>query len=73
MASAGSEVRPDPGPTLRPPQNVFGIIALYVGDPEAGATALQPVKDLGPAVDHIGPMTYTRSRPHWTRSRRTAP
>jgi len=37
---------------------VFGIIALYAGDPEAGAGALQPVKDLGPAVDHIGPMPY---------------
>jgi len=37
---------------------VFGIIALYAGDPEAGARAVQPVKDLGPAVDHIGPMPY---------------
>ena len=38
---------------------VFGIIALYAGDPEAGAGALQPVKDLAPAVDHMGPMPYT--------------
>lgn len=27
--------------------------------PEAGAAALQPLKDLGPAVDHVGPMPYT--------------
>jgi FAD/FMN-containing dehydrogenase len=38
---------------------VLGIPVLYVGDPEAGASAVQPVKDLGPAVDHIGPMPYT--------------
>ena len=38
---------------------VFGIIALYADDPEAGAGALQPIKDLGPAVDHLGPMPYT--------------
>jgi len=38
---------------------VFGILLLYVGDAEAGAVALQPVKDLGPAVHHIGPMPYT--------------
>jgi FAD/FMN-containing dehydrogenase len=38
---------------------VCGIIALYAGDPGAGAVALQPIKDLGPAVDHIGPMPYT--------------
>ena len=38
---------------------VFGIIALYAGDPEAGVGAMQPIKDLGPAVDHIGPMPYT--------------
>jgi FAD/FMN-containing dehydrogenase len=40
-------------------QPVFGLIALYAGDPEAGASAIQPVKELGPAVDHIGPMPYT--------------
>src|SRR5215831_786437 len=38
---------------------VLGLIALYVGDPEAGAAAVQPIKDLGPAVDHLGPMPYT--------------
>ena len=40
-------------------QPVLGIPVLYVGDPEAGAAAVQPLKDLGPAVDHIGPMPYT--------------
>jgi FAD/FMN-containing dehydrogenase len=38
---------------------VLGIIVLYVGAPETGASAVQPVKDLGPAVDLIGPMPYT--------------
>jgi FAD/FMN-containing dehydrogenase len=38
---------------------VLGIPVLYVGDPEAGAAAVQPLRDLGPAVDHIGPMPYT--------------
>ena len=45
-------------PELRGRQ-VFGIIALYAGDPEAGARALRPIKDLSPAVHHIGPMPYT--------------
>jgi FAD/FMN-containing dehydrogenase len=40
-------------------QPVFGIIVLYVGDRAAGTHAVQPVRDLGPAVDLIGPMPYT--------------
>jgi FAD/FMN-containing dehydrogenase len=36
----------------------LGIAALYVGDPEAGAAALQPLKDLHPDLDHIGLMSY---------------
>jgi FAD/FMN-containing dehydrogenase len=39
-------------------QPVLGIPVLYVGDPGAGAGAVQPLKDLGPAVDLIGPMPY---------------
>jgi hypothetical protein len=39
-------------------QPVLGIPVLYVGDPEAGAGAVQPLKDLGPAVDLVGPMPY---------------
>jgi FAD/FMN-containing dehydrogenase len=38
---------------------VLGILVLYAGDPEAGAGAVQPIKDLGPVVDHIGPVPYT--------------
>ena len=40
-------------------QPVLGIPVLYAGDPAAGAAVVQPLKDLGPAVDHIGPMPYT--------------
>ena len=40
-------------------QPVLGIPVLYAGDPEDGADAVQPLRDLGPAVDHIGPMPYT--------------
>jgi len=40
-------------------QPVLGIPVLYVGDPEDGTDALRPLRDLGPAVDHIGPMPYT--------------
>jgi FAD/FMN-containing dehydrogenase len=40
-------------------QPVLGLPVLYVGDPEAGAAVVQPLKDLSPAVDHIGPMPYT--------------
>jgi FAD/FMN-containing dehydrogenase len=37
-------------------QPVLGVPVLYAGDPEDGADAVQPLRDLGPAVDHIGPM-----------------
>jgi FAD/FMN-containing dehydrogenase len=40
-------------------QPVIGLIAIYVGDPEEGAGVVQPLKDLGPAVDLVGPMPYT--------------
>jgi hypothetical protein len=36
----------------------LGIAFLYVGDPAEGAAAARPLKDLRPAVDHIGPMPY---------------
>ncbi|MFE0802712.1 FAD-binding oxidoreductase [Streptomyces sp. NPDC058812] len=38
---------------------VLGMAALYVGDADRGADVVQPLKDLGPAMDHIGPMPYT--------------
>jgi len=40
-------------------QRVVGLVVLYVGDPEDGASVVQPLKDLGPAVDLIQPMPYT--------------
>lgn len=38
---------------------VIGFAVLYVGDAEFGAGAVQPLKDLGPVVDHVGQMPYT--------------
>lgn len=38
---------------------VLGIPVLWVGDPGAGAGAVQYLRSLNPAVDHIGPMPYT--------------
>jgi len=40
---------------LRP---VLGVAVLYVGDADAGADVVRPLRDLGPAVDHIQPMPY---------------
>jgi FAD/FMN-containing dehydrogenase len=40
-------------------QPAIGLIAVYVGDPEEGARILQPLKDLGPDLDLLGPMPYT--------------
>jgi FAD/FMN-containing dehydrogenase len=38
---------------------VVGIAALYAGDADQGAAVVQPLKDLGPVVDHIAEMPYT--------------
>jgi FAD/FMN-containing dehydrogenase len=40
-------------------QMALGMAAMYVGDPDEGATVVQPLKDLRPEVDLIGPMPYT--------------
>jgi len=40
-------------------RRVVGLVVLYVGDPADGAAVVQPLKDLGPAVDLIQPMPYT--------------
>jgi hypothetical protein len=40
-------------------QPVLGMAAMYVGDPDEGASVIQPLKDLGPEVDLIQPMPYT--------------
>ena len=37
----------------------LGMVGMYVGDPDAGAKVMQPLKDLRPAVDLIQPMPYT--------------
>lgn len=37
---------------------VLGIVVLYVGDVAEGERAFAPLRALGPAVDHIGPMPY---------------
>jgi FAD/FMN-containing dehydrogenase len=56
-------------------QVALGMGVMYVGDPEAGVEVVQPLKDLGPAVDLIGSMPYTAfqaiadpSMPHGMRS-----
>jgi FAD/FMN-containing dehydrogenase len=40
-------------------RTALGMAVLYVGDPEEGASVVQPLKDLGPDLDHIEPMPYT--------------
>jgi FAD/FMN-containing dehydrogenase len=40
-------------------QVALGMAAMYVGDPEAGAKVMQPLKNLRPVVDLIQPMPYT--------------
>jgi FAD/FMN-containing dehydrogenase len=36
-----------------------GIAALHAGDPERSGAVVRPLRDLGPAVDLVGPMPYT--------------
>jgi FAD/FMN-containing dehydrogenase len=45
-------------PTELQGKPVVGIAALYVGDPDDGAPVVQPLKDLGPAVDLVAPTPY---------------
>jgi FAD/FMN-containing dehydrogenase len=62
IATACAVVTAPPEPFVPPELHgkpVFGIIVLYAGDPEDGAKAVQPIRDLGPTVDLIGPMPYT--------------
>jgi FAD/FMN-containing dehydrogenase len=40
-------------------ETVLGMAVLYAGDPETGASVVQPLRDLGPDVDLIQPMPYT--------------
>jgi FAD/FMN-containing dehydrogenase len=39
-------------------QRAIGLIGCWCGDLDAGAAAVQPMRDLGPAVDLFGPMPY---------------
>jgi FAD/FMN-containing dehydrogenase len=40
-------------------RTVLGMAVLYVGKPDSGESAVQPLEDLKPDLDHIGPMPYT--------------
>jgi FAD/FMN-containing dehydrogenase len=40
-------------------RQAFALAVMYVGDPEAGAPVVQPLRDLRPDLDHIQPMPYT--------------
>ncbi len=61
--STGCAILTAPPEEFIPPelrgQPVIGLVGMYVGDPEEGASVMQPLKDLGPAVDLIQPMPYT--------------
>jgi FAD/FMN-containing dehydrogenase len=61
--STGCVVLTGPPEPFVPPElqgtPVLGIPVLYVGDAERGRDVVQPLKNLGPAVDLIAPMPYT--------------
>jgi FAD/FMN-containing dehydrogenase len=40
-------------------QTALGMAVLYAGEPEAGASVVQPLRELEPEVDLIQPMPYT--------------
>jgi FAD/FMN-containing dehydrogenase len=37
---------------------IVGVAAMYVGEAQHGTDVVQPLRDLGPAVDHVEPMPY---------------
>jgi FAD/FMN-containing dehydrogenase len=39
-------------------QKVVALLGCWCGDPADGAAALAPLRALGPALDHFGPMPY---------------
>jgi FAD/FMN-containing dehydrogenase len=62
LATACVVVNAPPEPFVPPGlqgKPVVGIAALYVGDPYEGAAAVQPLGDLDPVVDLVGPTPYT--------------
>jgi len=61
--STGCAVLTAPPEAFVPPElqgmPVLGIPVLYVGDADGGAEIVEPLRDLGPAVDLVAPMPYT--------------
>jgi len=61
--STGCVVLTAPPEPFVPPElhgkPVLGIPVLWAGEPGDGTAAVQYLRSLGPAVDHIGPMPYT--------------
>ena len=61
LATACVLVTAPPAPFVPPELQghpVVGVAAMYVGEARHGTDVVQPLKDLGPAVDHVGPMPY---------------
>jgi FAD binding domain/Berberine and berberine like len=54
LTGAPEEFVPEP---LRG-EPVLGMLVTYIGDPWEGAAVVQPLKDLAPELDLIGPMPY---------------
>jgi FAD/FMN-containing dehydrogenase len=40
-------------------RQALGLAVMYVGDPDQGASVVQPLRDLEPDVDHVQPLPYT--------------
>jgi FAD binding domain len=58
LSTACVAVTAPPEPFVPPElqgQPVVAVAAMYVGDPDRGIDVLQPLKDLAPAVDLVGP------------------
>lgn len=64
-ASAPDELAAQCGALVGPPGTplegqIAGWVAVcHAGPPDVGARLVQPIKDLGPTMDFIGPTTYT--------------
>ena len=62
LATACVIVTAPPEPFVPPElrgQPVVGMAMLYIGDQTRGAEVVRPLRELGPAVDLVGPMPYT--------------
>ena len=61
VASAVAFITAPPAPFVPAPvqgQPIVGVVCCYVGPVEEGEKALQPLRDLDPAVDLLEPMPY---------------